>query len=141
MFTSNQLPSYCCTFSSLMCSSKHFQVLYEYYKTTKMICNKLQIIFAQICFTIILLLWRKSWVVLNTTEIQQRPKRIHFYFSTRYASLLRSEGHIYSRTQCVIMTQTKWPPTLCHMRYSQNFDKIDSFLKPVLTIFILRNLI
>ena len=27
------------------------------------------------------------------------------------------------------------PPTSCHMRHSQSFDKIDSFLKPVLTPF------
>ena len=25
------------------------------------------------------------------------------------------------RTQCVIMTQTRRPATLCHMRHSQNF--------------------
>ena len=31
-------------------------------------------------------------------------------------------------------------PTPCHMRHSQNFDKIDSFLKPVLNIFIPCNL-
>ena len=30
--------------------------------------------------------------------------------------------------------------TPCHMRHSQNFDKIDSFLKPVLNNFILGNL-
>ena len=33
------------------------------------------------------------------------------------------------------------PTTLCHMRHSLIFDKIYSFLKPVLNIFILRNLI
>ena len=31
--------------------------------------------------------------------------------------------------------------TPCHMSHSQNFDRIDCFLKPVLNIFILRNLI
>ena len=42
------------------------------------------------------------------------------------------------------MTQTRSPHpsplTPCHMLHSQNFDKIDNFLKPVLNIFILRNL-
>ena len=33
------------------------------------------------------------------------------------------------------------PPTSCHLRHFQNFDKIDSFLKPVLNICILGNLI
>ena len=32
-------------------------------------------------------------------------------------------------------------PTSCQMRHSHNFDKTYSFLKPVLYIFILRNLI
>ena len=32
-------------------------------------------------------------------------------------------------------------PAPCHMPPSQNFDKIDSFLMPVLNIFILGNLI
>ena len=31
-------------------------------------------------------------------------------------------------------------PTPCHVRQSQNFDKIDSFLKPVLNIFIVGNI-
>ena len=35
----------------------------------------------------------------------------------------------------------KMPPTLSHMRHSKSFDKIDSFLKPVLNILILCNLI
>ena len=40
------------------------------------------------------------------------------------------------------MTQTRRPsPTLSHMRYSQNFHKIDSFLEPVLNILILCNVI
>ena len=43
--------------------------------------------------------------------------------------------------QCVKMTQTRWPPTPCYLRYSQNFDKIDSFLKPFLTFYVLGNLI
>ena len=58
---------------------------------------------------------------------------------------IRGESHIDFRTQCVIMTQTRWPhlppPISCHLRHSQNFDKIDSFLKPVLNICILGNLI
>ena len=33
------------------------------------------------------------------------------------------------------------PPASCHMRQSQNFGKIDIFLKPVLNIYILGNLI
>ena len=37
--------------------------------------------------------------------------------------------------------ETRWTPSPCHMRYSQRFEKIDSFLKPVLNIFILPNLI
>ena len=32
------------------------------------------------------------------------------------------------------------PPTPCHICHSQIFDKIDSFVKPVLNIFIFRNL-
>ena len=55
--------------------------------------------------------------------------------------LLRGESHINLRTQCVIMTQTRWSPTPCHLRHSENFDKIDSFLKPVWNIYILGNLI
>ena len=35
----------------------------------------------------------------------------------------------------------KMTPTTYHMHHSQNFDKIDSFLKPALNIFILCNLI
>ena len=52
---------------------------------------------------------------------------------------LRGESHINFCTKCVIMTQTRWPITPCHLRHSQNFDKIDSFLKPVLNVFILHN--
>ena len=33
------------------------------------------------------------------------------------------------------------PPTPYHMRHSQNFRKIDSFLEPVLGVFIPSNLI
>ena len=33
------------------------------------------------------------------------------------------------------------PPTPCYMRHSKNFDKIGSFLKPILNIIVLRNLI
>ena len=49
--------------------------------------------------------------------------------------------------QCVIMTQTAWPPPPpttpdpCHIHHSQNFDRIDSFLRSVLNICILGNLI
>ena len=39
------------------------------------------------------------------------------------------------------MTQTRWSPTSCYIRHSQNFDKIDSFLKPVLNTCILGNII
>ena len=40
------------------------------------------------------------------------------------------------------MAQTKWLfHTSCHMRHSPNFDKIVSFLKSVLNIYILGNLI
>ena len=39
------------------------------------------------------------------------------------------------------MTQTRRPPSRSHMHHSQSFDKIDSFLKPVLNMLILRNLI
>ena len=59
--------------------------------------------------------------------------------------MVRGQSHIDIRTQWVIMTQTRWPPppthTPCHLRHSQNFNKIDSFLKPVLNICILGNLI
>ena len=36
---------------------------------------------------------------------------------------------------------SKMTPTPCHMCHSQNFDKIENFLKPVLKIFIRRKLI
>ena len=39
------------------------------------------------------------------------------------------------------MTQARRPPTPSHMHHSQSFDKIDSFLKSVLNILILCNLI
>ena len=39
------------------------------------------------------------------------------------------------------MTQTRRSPTPTHLRHSQSFDKIDSFVKPVLNILILCNLI
>ena len=39
------------------------------------------------------------------------------------------------------MTQVRRPPTPCYMRHFQNFGKIDSYLKSVLQILILRNLI
>ena len=54
---------------------------------------------------------------------------------------LRGESHVDFRLQCVIMTQTRWPPTPCHMHPFQNFDRIDSFLNSVLNICILGNLI
>ena len=54
---------------------------------------------------------------------------------------IRGESHFDFRTHCVIMTQIRWPLTPCHMHHSQIFDKIDSFLKTVSNIFILRNLI
>ena len=54
---------------------------------------------------------------------------------------VRREWHINFSTQCVIMMQRRWPLTPCHMHYSQDFDKIDSFLRSVLDIFIIRNLI
>ena len=50
--------------------------------------------------------------------------------------------HIDFCTQWIIMTQKRWlrtpAPSQCHMHHSQNFDKIDSFLKSVLKIFSLR---
>ena len=58
--------------------------------------------------------------------------------------IIRGRSHISFRKQCVILMQTRWHPrfpTPCHMRHSQNFDKINSFLKSVLNIFILGNLI
>ena len=53
---------------------------------------------------------------------------------------VRRESHIDFSTQCVIMMQTRWSLTPCHMRHYQDFDKIDSFLRSVLNIFILCNL-
>ena len=38
------------------------------------------------------------------------------------------------------MTQTRWPPPL-HIHHSQNIDKINSFLKIVLNICIIGNLV
>ena len=54
--------------------------------------------------------------------------------------LIRDESNFDFRTQCVIMTQTRWLPP-CHIRHSKNFDRIDGFLKPYLDIFILFNLV
>ena len=54
---------------------------------------------------------------------------------------LMSELHIDFRTQCVIKSQRRWPPTSCHLCHSQNFDKIDSFLKLVLNVCIIGNLV
>ena len=59
-------------------------------------------------------------------------------------SLIRGESHINFRTHCVALCHNdanKMTLHPLHMRHSQIFDKIDSFLKPVLNIFILRNLI
>ena len=39
------------------------------------------------------------------------------------------------------MTQTRRPPTPYYMRHFLNFDKVDSFLKRVLNIMALRNVI
>ena len=53
-----------------------------------------------------------------------------------------AESYINFCTQCAIMTQTRHPPsTPSHLGHSQSFDKIDSFLKSVLNILILCNLI
>ena len=56
---------------------------------------------------------------------------------------LRCKPHIGFRTPCVIMTLTRWSPTPtpCNMPHSQNFDKIDSFLKSFLNMCVLGNLI
>ena len=58
----------------------------------------------------------------------------------RSGEQLRSELYIDFRTLCVIMAQTRWPPPPV-ISVIPNFDKINSFLKPVLNIFILCNLI
>ena len=71
--------------------------------------------------------------ILNGTYKNILYKRLH---------CIRGESHIDFRTQCVIMTQTRLPPsTPCQMPHFQNFEKIDSFLKPVLNILILGKLI
>ena len=54
---------------------------------------------------------------------------------------IKGESHINFRTQCVTITQTRWSPTPCHMRYFQNSGKNYSFLKLFVSIFILDNLI
>ena len=54
---------------------------------------------------------------------------------------LRGESYIDFRTQCAIMTQTRWSLHHCHLCHSQNFYKIDSFIKLILNICILGNLI
>ena len=59
-------------------------------------------------------------------------------FFTYQKILLSAESHINFRMQCIIMTQKRGPPS--HMHHSQSFDKIDTFLKPVLNILILCNL-
>ena len=51
---------------------------------------------------------------------------------------IKGELHTHCRTQCITMTQPRWPLTPCHMRHYQNFDKVNSFLKPLLNILILR---
>ena len=68
------------------------------------------------------------------TPCRYAGAKIEFYF--------RGESCIDFRTQCVIMVQTRWSSTIpCYLPHSQNFDKIDSFLKHVLGICILGNLI
>ena len=57
---------------------------------------------------------------------------------------LRGESYTGFRTQCAIMNMIPCahdPSTPCHLCHSQNFDKIDSFIKPILNICILGNLI
>ena len=53
----------------------------------------------------------------------------------------RGESHIDFCVQCVIMMQTRWPQAPCYMFHSQNFNKNNSFLEPVLNIIVLRNVI
>ena len=53
---------------------------------------------------------------------------------------LRGESHRFSYAVCY-NDANKMTPCPCHIRHSQNFDKIYSFLKPDLDIFILHNFI
>ena len=53
---------------------------------------------------------------------------------------LRGQSHIDFRAYFVLMTQTRYPFTPCHLLHFPNFDKINSLLKLVLNIFILDNL-
>ena len=77
---------------------------------------------------------------LDKTAIFWEPFSHNSFMTQRYkVNSFRGDANIHFRTQCVIMTQIRWPPTPCHLCHSQNFDKIDSFLKPILNIFILRN--
>ena len=61
----------------------------------------------------------------------------YYIWNFRY----KGRVNINFRTQCVTITQTRWSPTPCHMRYFQNSGKNYSFLKLFVSIFILDNLI
>ena len=87
----------------------------------------------------------ENWC-LGTHNVQAVSRQFWVWHGTQKFMLmffsLRGESHIDFRMHCIIMTQRRWPPTpVRHMRHSQNLHKIDSFLKPVWNIFILRNLV
>ena len=70
--------------------------------------------------------------------MQVAPKISYLQEQSTYAE---SHISIFVRNASWLCKQGDPPsPTPCHMRHSQNFDKIDSFLKPVLNIFIPCNL-
>ena len=67
-------------------------------------------------------------------------------FYSKSISAFVSSACIRGESNIIESDASSWrkqddPSTPCHIRHSQNFDKIDSFLNPVLNIFILRNLI
>ena len=50
-------------------------------------------------------------------------------------------GHLRGESHIDFRTQRRWPPSPCHLCHSQNFDKIDTFLKLVLNVCIIGNLV
>ena len=77
-------------------------------------------------------------------RIQSECGKIRTRKNSIFGHFLRSQrgdSNIDFRRQYVIMTQTRQSLIPWYMLYSQVFNKINSFLKPVLDIFIFRNFI
>ena len=104
------------------------------------ITNVLQSVVKRSCISITNVLSVSAYDTITTKPIGKKicwKNKCHFLSNKKF----RLGLHIEFCTHCVITTQTRRPPTPSHMRHSQSFDKVDSFLKPVLKILILCNLI